>query len=145
MRTDMELRPQTEVPRTKLCHWGTKRVLRIGPYTLQRDYGFNASHRTKSSPVEFNSPNWFATMVTIMPPSTIRQIGRDSNHAFGVTFVLFILLFSIVPSMLAGSVSAQDSNLQPEDIWSDEYIATEFPWNGDDAIQFKEYHDYDSI
>jgi len=32
--------------------------------------------------------------------------------------------------------------LEPEDIWSDEYVYQVHPWGGNDRIQFKAYHDY---
>ena len=51
--------------------------------------------------------------------------------------------------MLTGSLgNAQDDDdqgLTPEDIWSHNYRNDVYPWGGDDRIQFKAYHDYDSM
>ncbi len=44
-----------------------------------------------------------------------------------------------------GSVEAQDEpaeNNSPLDIWSTDYVDDYYPWGGDDAAQFKEYHTY---
>tara|TARA_B100000902_G_scaffold20031_1_gene24007 strand:- start:590 stop:2812 length:2223 start_codon:yes stop_codon:yes gene_type:complete len=44
-----------------------------------------------------------------------------------------------------GSVEAQEDpveNNSPLDIWSTDYVDDYYPWGGDDAAQFKEYHTY---
>jgi len=58
-----------------------------------------------------------------------------------------LLLNSLV---LTGSVGAmaqegEPEDAAPEDLWSLEYIYQVFPWYGDDATQFNEYHDYFSM
>jgi len=80
--------------------------------------------------------------VTIVSSEGVRLGRSASQRPFGAIFVLFILLFSMLPSMLVESVEAEDNTHKPEDLWSFEYITSEFPWGGDDAVQFKEYHDY---
>jgi len=56
------------------------------------------------------------------------------------------MLLSIM-SPVAGGTLNQDvpSGLAPEDVWSDAYVAYEFPWGGNAQVQFKEYHTYDSL
>ena len=61
-----------------------------------------------------------------------------------VHFVLILFLFMPFASVL-GAVEAQDEtaeNNDPLDIWSKDYIDDYYPWGGDDAAQFKEYHTY---
>ena len=54
------------------------------------------------------------------------------------------MLLSTLSPVMASTVNMQDdaSDLQREEIWSAEYSNYEFPWGGNDAIQFKEYHTY---
>lgn len=63
-----------------------------------------------------------------------------------VAFSLMVLpmLLSTLSPVLASTVNFQEdaSGLEREDIWSAEYSNFEFPWGGNDAIQFKEYHTY---
>lgn len=59
--------------------------------------------------------------------------------------LLTLLLFNSLA--LTGSIgmTTQDDTsegLEPEDIWSDEYVYQVHPWGGNDRIQFKAYHDY---
>ncbi len=69
-------------------------------------------------------------------------MAKRGLHALLVTFCM------LVP-MLTGSLSnSQDDPEEgnaPEDIWSVTYASEFYPWGGNDAIQFKEYHDYDSM
>lgn len=67
---------------------------------------------------------------------------RSSLVAFSL-MVLPMLLSTLSPVM-ASTVNMQEdeSGLQRENIWSAEYSNYEFPWGGNDAIQFKEYHTY---
>ena len=61
-----------------------------------------------------------------------------------VHVVLMLFLFMPVGGML-GSVEAQEEpmeNNSPLDIWSTDYVDDYYPWGGDDAAQFKEYHTY---
>ena len=61
-----------------------------------------------------------------------------------VHVVLILFLFMPVGGML-GSVEAQEEpmeNNSPLDIWSTDYVDDYYPWGGDDAAQFKEYHTY---
>ena len=50
----------------------------------------------------------------------------------------------LIPMFTGSLGSAQDEpeGLEPRDIWSDDYVDDIFPWGGNDAIQFKAYHDY---
>lgn len=63
-----------------------------------------------------------------------------------VAFSLMVLpmLLSTLSPVMASTVSMQDdaTGLQREEIWSAEYSNYEFPWGGNDAVQFKEYHTY---
>ena len=54
------------------------------------------------------------------------------------------MLLSTLSPVMASTVNMQEdeSGLQRENIWSAEYSNYEFPWGGNDAIQFKEYHTY---
>jgi hypothetical protein len=54
------------------------------------------------------------------------------------------MLLSTLSPVMASTVSMQDdaTGLQREEIWSAEYSNYEFPWGGNDAVQFKEYHTY---
>ena len=58
-----------------------------------------------------------------------------------------LLLSVLAPITLIAPVGAQETNenLEPEDIWSFAYSNQIFPWGGDDRLQFREYHDYDSM
>ena len=61
-----------------------------------------------------------------------------------VHFVLIMFLFMPFAGVL-GAVEAQDEpveNNEPLDIWSTDYVDDYYPWGGDDAAQFKEYHTY---
>ena len=61
-----------------------------------------------------------------------------------VHFVLIMFLFMPFGGVLGG-VEAQDEpaeNNSPLDIWSTDYVDDYYPWGGDDAAQFKEYHTY---
>ena len=62
-------------------------------------------------------------------------------------FLIALPLLLSLAGPVAGSAYVQEpaSGEAPEDIWSDEYIAYEFPWGGDDAVQFKEYHTYETM
>jgi hypothetical protein len=62
-------------------------------------------------------------------------------------FLIALPLLLSLAGPVAGSAYVQEpaSGEAPEDIWSDEYVAYEFPWGGDEAVQFKEYHDYESM
>ena len=66
-----------------------------------------------------------------------------------VAFSLMVLpmLLSTLSPVLASTVNFQEdaSGLEREDIWSAEYSNFEFPWGGNDAIQFKEYHTYETM
>lgn len=57
------------------------------------------------------------------------------------------LLLSTVSPVLASTANVQldETGLQREDIWSDEYSSYEFPWGGNEQVQFKQYHTYDSV
>ena len=59
---------------------------------------------------------------------------------------LVLLMFLLMPYAGAfGNVEAQEEPAEtndPLDIWSKDYIDDVFPWGGDDAAQFKEYHTY---
>jgi hypothetical protein len=63
-----------------------------------------------------------------------------------VAFSLMVLpmLLSTLSPVMASTVSMQDdaTGLQREEIWSADYSNYEFPWGGNDAVQFKEYHTY---
>ena len=61
-----------------------------------------------------------------------------------VHLVLIMFLFMPVGGVL-GSVEVQEEpveNNSPLDIWSTDYVDDYYPWGGDDAAQFKEYHTY---
>tara|TARA_B100000579_G_scaffold437993_1_gene470647 strand:+ start:4212 stop:6473 length:2262 start_codon:yes stop_codon:yes gene_type:complete len=55
-------------------------------------------------------------------------------------------MFLLMPyAGVFGNVEAQDEPVEinePLDIWSKDYIDDVYPWGGDDAAQFKEYHTY---
>jgi len=55
-------------------------------------------------------------------------------------------MFLLVPyAGVFGNVEAQEEPAEtndPLDIWSKDYIDDVYPWGGDDAAQFKEYHTY---
>ena len=59
---------------------------------------------------------------------------------------LVLLMFLLMPYAGAfGNVEAQEEPAEtndPLDIWSKDYIDDVYPWGGDDAAQFKEYHTY---
>ena len=63
-----------------------------------------------------------------------------------VTVHLVLLMFLLVPyAGVFGNVEAQEEPAEtndPLDIWSKDYIDDVYPWGGDDAAQFKEYHTY---
>ncbi len=63
-----------------------------------------------------------------------------------VTVHLVLLMFLLMPYAGAfGNVEAQEEPAEtndPLDIWSKDYIDDVYPWGGDDAAQFKEYHTY---
>jgi len=65
----------------------------------------------------------------------------------GVLMLMLVpLLASSSMPMIVGEATAQseplEPNFTPNDLWSDEYVAWEFPWGGDERVQFKQYHDY---
>ena len=55
-----------------------------------------------------------------------------------------LLLNSLALTGSIGTNTQDDTSegLEPEDIWSDEYVYQVHPWGGNDRIQFKAYHDY---
>ena len=55
-----------------------------------------------------------------------------------------LLLNSLALTGSIGTNTQDDTSegLEPEDIWSDEYVYQVHPWGGNDRIQFKQYHDY---
>ena len=63
-----------------------------------------------------------------------------------VSVHLVLLMFLLMPyAGVFGNVEAQDEPVEinePLDIWSKDYIDDVYPWGGDDAAQFKEYHTY---
>ena len=65
--------------------------------------------------------------------------------SFGFLLIAPLLLSLFAPFAGGSAVLQTESGLEPGDIWSDEYIAYEFPWGGDEATQFKAYHDYESL
>ena len=58
-------------------------------------------------------------------------------------------MFLLVPyAGVFGNVEAQEEPAEtndPLDIWSKDYIDDVYPWGGDDAAQFKEYHTYETM
>jgi hypothetical protein len=62
-------------------------------------------------------------------------------------FLICLPLLLSLAGPVAGSAYVQEpaTGDAPEDIWSDEYVAYEFPWGGDEAVQFKEYHTYETM
>ena len=63
--------------------------------------------------------------------------------------ITLLVTFCMVIPMLTGSIeNSQDDDVQgntPEDTWSYTYANEIYPWGGTDAMQFKAYHDYDSM
>jgi hypothetical protein len=83
---------------------------------------------------------WGATGLNDSMRSTM-----SSSRVKTIALVLMVLpmLLSMVSPVIAASVNQEEATgLQREDIWSSEYSNYEFPWGGNDAIQFKEYHTY---
>ena len=66
-----------------------------------------------------------------------------------IALILPLLLSVAAPIAMVTPVSAQDveSDLAPEDIWSDDYVNQIFPWahESNDQLQFRAYHDYFSM
>ena len=69
-----------------------------------------------------------------------------------IALLMPLLLSVVAPVAMVAPVAAQDpeSELTPEDIWSDDYANQIFPWGhhekGDfDQLQFRSYHDYFSM
>lgn len=62
-------------------------------------------------------------------------------------FLICLPLLLSLASPVAGSIAVAETGIEstPESTWSSEYVAYEFPWGGDEAIQFKEYHTYESM
>ena len=65
--------------------------------------------------------------------------------SFAYLLIAPFLLSLFAPFAGGTTVFQEESGVEPSDIWSDEYIAYEFPWGGDEAAQFKAYHDYESL
>ena len=85
-----------------------------------------------------------------MPDSMTSAATVASRHLAPRPSLGFLIALPLLLSLagpVAGSAYVQEpaSGEAPEDIWSDEYVAYEFPWGGDEAVQFKEYHDYESM
>ena len=55
------------------------------------------------------------------------------------------LMLTSVSSTVATSFEENESGNTPEGIWSEDYANHVHPWGGDDRVQFKQYHDYDSM
>ena len=55
------------------------------------------------------------------------------------------LLLCVFAPVVGADMNQEQGGLSPNDIWSDDYTDYRFPWGGDDAVQFKEYHDYESM
>ena len=75
-------------------------------------------------------------------------MGRAVAMAKRGLHALLVIFCMLVP-MLTGSLeNIQDDDpeeVKPTDIWSASYANHYHPWGGDDASQFKAYHDYDSM
>tara|TARA_B110000438_G_scaffold187193_1_gene178871 strand:+ start:33 stop:2168 length:2136 start_codon:yes stop_codon:yes gene_type:complete len=58
-----------------------------------------------------------------------------------------LLLSVLAPVSLIAPVDAQDvdTGKTPSETWSFEYANQIFPWGGNDKLQFREYHDYESM
>ena len=55
------------------------------------------------------------------------------------------LLLCVFAPVVGADMNQEQGGLAPTDIWSDDYVDYKFPWGGDDADQFKEYHTYESM
>lgn len=78
--------------------------------------------------------------------AVISKYGKTQGVKPSFVFLLIApLLLSLFAPFAGGSAVLQDSGIEPSDIWSDDYVAYEFPWGGDEATQFKAYHDYESM
>ena len=55
------------------------------------------------------------------------------------------LLLCVFAPVVGADMNQEQGGLAPSDIWSDDYVDYKFPWGGDDADQFKEYHTYESM
>lgn len=71
---------------------------------------------------------------------------RRQRSAIVAIFLLMMpLMLTSVSSTVATSFEENESGNTPEGIWSDDYANHVHPWGGDDRVQFKQYHDYDSM
>ena len=83
---------------------------------------------------------WEATGLNDSMRSTM---GSSRVKTIALVLMVLPMLLSMVSPVIAASVNQEEATgLQREDIWSSEYSNYEFPWGGNDAIQFKEYHTY---
>ena len=57
------------------------------------------------------------------------------------------LLLCMFAPVVGADMDQEPAALAPEDIWSDDYINTIFPWApaNDRILQFKEYHTYETM
>ncbi|HIF46135.1 MAG TPA: hypothetical protein EYQ73_05000 [Candidatus Poseidoniales archaeon] len=64
-----------------------------------------------------------------------------------LAILLLPFLISLLAPMVSNLVSAQaeEGSMTPEDTWSEDYQNYVFPWGGDEQVQFKEYHTYESM
>jgi len=72
-------------------------------------------------------------------PSTLAGLRRTA-----LLLALPLLLTMAAPVANAG-VQQDEVGQAPDDIWAADYVAYEFPWGGDEQVQFKAYHDYESM
>ena len=81
----------------------------------------------------------------MMPTAT--QTSHLSAPRPSLGFLICLPLLLSLASPVAGSIAVAETGIEstPESTWSSEYVAYEFPWGGDEAIQFKEYHTYESM
>jgi hypothetical protein len=82
--------------------------------------------------------------MTSAAPVASRHLAPRPSLGF---LICLPLLLSLAGPVAGSAYVAQEpaTGDAPEDIWSDEYVAYEFPWGGDEAVQFKEYHTYETM
>ena len=74
------------------------------------------------------------------------SFARRQRSAFVAIFLLMMpIMLTSVSSTVSTSFDENESGNTPEGIWSADYANHVHPWGGDDRIQFKQYHDYDSM
>ncbi|MGY8755445.1 MAG: M14 family zinc carboxypeptidase [Candidatus Poseidoniales archaeon] len=72
---------------------------------------------------------------------------RIQSQKRSVAILLLPFLISILAPMVSNLASAEveEGSMTPEETWSEDYLNYVFPWGGNEQIQFKEYHTYESM